>query len=169
MVGAFFILGVILFAWVDIRDDFDPILGHSSLLDGVQVLFCIFPFLLFSPSGRGFLLLLFIFCFVGFGFDGSEILCQQSIVEFLCGSLFWWWWLCLLLLQNPIWKLGYYFLFFIFIFIFLYICCFNSIYLQCALFLIINGWNAGFCSLLFQHLIVLFPFLLEFSMALLVL
>eukprot|EP00026_Physarum_polycephalum_P007636 Phypoly_transcript_07701.p1 GENE.Phypoly_transcript_07701~~Phypoly_transcript_07701.p1 ORF type:complete len:457 (+),score=40.01 Phypoly_transcript_07701:137-1507(+) len=41
LVGVFALLGIILFAWVDIRDDVDPIQGHASLLSGVAVLFYI--------------------------------------------------------------------------------------------------------------------------------
>jgi hypothetical protein len=41
IVGIFALLGIILFAWVDIRDDVEPIVGHSNLVSGVAVLFYI--------------------------------------------------------------------------------------------------------------------------------
>jgi len=41
VVGIFAILGIILFSWVDIRDSFDPILGHPSVISDIEVLFYI--------------------------------------------------------------------------------------------------------------------------------
>jgi len=41
MVGIFAILGVVLFSWVDIKSDNDPIQGHPEAIDGIEVLFYI--------------------------------------------------------------------------------------------------------------------------------
>lgn len=40
-VGIFAVLGIIMFSWVDIRDDSDPILAHRNILSSIEVLFYI--------------------------------------------------------------------------------------------------------------------------------